>query len=105
MATVSPAPKVDRKLQMREVLDWLVEDGMLSSETAERLLHDSRAGKGGNKHPIYFLTEARLRSQKASQGALSAEVLAEWLAGRLNMQYFRIDPLKIDLRAVTQVMS
>ena len=27
MATVTNAARVDRKLQLREVLDWLVEDG------------------------------------------------------------------------------
>jgi general secretion pathway protein E len=105
MATVSPGAKVDRKLQMREVLDWLVEDGVIAPESADKLLQESRVGKGGNKHPIHFLSEARVRSLKAPQNVLTAEALAEWLAGRLRMQYFRIDPLKIDLRAVTQVMS
>ena len=105
MASVSPAAKVDRKLQMREVLDWLVEDTIISPETAERLLHEARIGKAGNKHPIHFLSEARVRSQKPPQALLTAEGLAEWLAARVRMPYFRIDPLKIDLRAVTQVMS
>jgi len=105
MAAVSPASKADRKLQMREVLDWMLEDGLIDRPTAEKLLTESRFGKGGSRHPVYFLSEARLKSLKPPHVQLSAEALIEWLAARLRMPYYRIDPLKIDLRAVTQVMS
>jgi general secretion pathway protein E len=46
-----------------------------------------------------------VRSLKPPQPELSAEALSEWLARRLRLPYFHIDPLKIDLKAVTQVMS
>ncbi|HZZ92127.1 MAG TPA: GspE/PulE family protein [Usitatibacter sp.] len=105
MATVSPGSKVDRKLQMREVLDWMAEDGLIARDTAAKLLHDSRFGQGGARHPVYFIAEARLKSLKAPHIALGGEAIMEWLAGRLRMPYCRIDPLKIDLKAVTQVMS
>ena len=36
---------------------------------------------------------------------LNAQGLTEWLATRLKMKHYFIDPLKIDLKAVTQVMS
>src|SRR3954468_10432299 len=105
MATVSPGTKADRKLQIREVLDWLVEDGLLAHDTAAKLLQDSRFMKGGARHPVFFLAEARLKSARPPHIGLGGEAIMEWLAGRLRMPYFRIDPLKIDLRAVTQVMS
>src|SRR4051812_24069607 len=105
MATVSPGTKADRKLQIREVLDWLVEDGLLAHDTAAKLLQDSRFMKGGARHPVFFLAEARLKSAKPPHIGLGGEAIMEWLAGRLRMPYYRIDPLKIDLKAVTQVMS
>jgi general secretion pathway protein E len=80
---------IDRKLQLKEVLDWLVEDGRVEPEA----------------HPVVSIAEARLRSKLAPNGVLTADALTEWLAGRLNMAHYRIDPLKIDLKAVTQVMS
>ncbi len=105
MASVSSTAKVDRKLQMREVLDWLVEDGLMDTEAAAKVLQDSRFARGGTRHPILVISEARLRSLKAPGPQLSADVLTEWLSGRVRMPFYHIDPLKIDLKAVTQVMS
>src|SRR5512142_487799 len=105
MATVSPSPRVDRKLQLREVLDWLVEDGIVAPEPAAKLLQDSRFMRGGSRHPVIVISEARWRSLKPPQPVLTPEVLSEWLAGRVHMPFYHIDPLKIDLKAVTAVMS
>src|ERR1700687_981536 len=105
MATVTNAARVDRKLQLREVLDWLVEDGFLETEVAAKLLQDSRYARGGARHPLIVIAEARLRSRKPPRPLLSAESLTEWMAGRMRLPYYHIDPLKIDLKAVTQVMS
>jgi general secretion pathway protein E len=106
MAALSTGTKAtDRRLQMREVLDWMVEDGFIARDVADKLFTEARVGKGGNRHPLLYVADARLRSEKPPQIQLTAETLTEWLAGRVRMAYYRIDPLKIDLRAVTQVMS
>jgi general secretion pathway protein E len=105
MASATASTKVDRKLQMREVLDWLVEDGLIDADTSAKLLGDSRVSRGGTKHPLLFIGEARLRSLKAPQPQLTPDLMSEWLAGRVRMPFFHIDPLKIDLKAVTKVMS
>src|SRR5258708_3925063 len=105
MATVSPGARVDRKLQLREVLDWLIADGLADAEAATKLSQEARAARGGTRHPILVLSDARRRSQLPPQPALTADFLTEWLAGRLKMPFFHIDPLKIDLRSVTAVMS
>ena len=105
MATAAPAGRVDRKLQLREVVDWLVEDGMVDREAAAKLLEDNKYGRGAARHPLIVVTESRLRAAKPPHGALHIEALTEWLAARVKMPYYHIDPLDIDLRAVTQVMS
>jgi len=105
MAAISPSSRIDRKLQLREVLDWLVEDGLAAPDAAAKLLQDSRFSRGGGRHPIIVVSEARWRSLKPPQPALTPELLTEWLAGRVRMPFYHIDPLKIDLKAVTAVMS
>src|SRR5690349_4179542 len=105
MATAAPSKSVDRKLQLREVLDWLVEDGMVPADKAAKLVQDSKFTRGGSRHPAIVISEQRWRSEKAPQQLLGAEALTEWLAGRMKMGFYHIDPLKIDLKAVTQVMS
>jgi general secretion pathway protein E len=112
MATVtsgqSPAPTpstgVERKLQLKEVLEWLVQDGRVAREDAARVLQDHRHLRA-TKHPITVISEAKLRSSVPPQGPLNAETLTAWLAARVRIPFFHIDPLKIDMRAVTDVMS
>ncbi|HEX6632868.1 MAG TPA: ATPase, T2SS/T4P/T4SS family, partial [Usitatibacter sp.] len=105
MATAPTAARVDRKLQLREMLDWMVEDGLVAPEAATKLNQDARLTRGGARHPLIVVSEARWRSLKPPHPVLSADVLTEWLAGRLKIPFHHIDPLKIDLKAVTGVMS
>jgi general secretion pathway protein E len=106
MAAATPAAtRADRKLTLKEVVDWLVEDGLLDAEVAAKLLVDTRYGQAGKRHPIVVVSELRQRSRKPPNPVLTADALAEWLAARLKLDFYHIDPLKIDLKAVTQVMS
>jgi len=104
-ATAPAAGRVDRKLQLREVVDWLIEDGRIEREAGAKLVEENKYGRGSARHPLVVVAEARLKSAKAPHTPLQMEALTEWLAGKVKMPYFHIDPLDIDLRAVTQVMS
>jgi hypothetical protein len=42
MATVTPARTGDRKLQLKEVLDWLIEDGMVEPAVAAKIITEAR---------------------------------------------------------------
>ena len=99
------SPRVDRKLQLKEVLDWLVQDEVVDAEAVAKLMHDARIGQSRARHPILVIAEARVHAKSPPNALLTPDVLVEWLAGRLKMPVYHIDPLKIDLRAVTQVMS
>jgi len=104
MATPA-ATRADHKLQLKEVLDWLVEDGVLDAEMATKVQNDARLVRGSPRHPLVVIGESRLRSKKPPSPFITPETLTEWLAARLKIPAYRIDPLKIDLKAVTQVMS
>src|SRR5688572_13821563 len=104
MASAAPA-RVDRKLQLKEVLDWLVADGLVDGDTAAKMLHDGRFAKGTARHPLIVVGETRIRSRVPPGNFLTPDALTEWLAARLKIPFYRIDPLKIDLKSVTQVMS
>ncbi len=105
MASVSTGSRVDRRLHLREVLDWMVEDGLVAAEVAGKLHQGARTMRGGSRHPVVVISEARWRSLKAPYPILTADAITEWLAGKLRMPFYHIDPLKIDLKAVTAVMS
>src|SRR6476646_97834 len=91
----------DARLTLAEVLDWLVEDRLVAREAADALKIERRHHRG-NVHPLCVVAE-----QKWKKGAalLTLDVLSEWLAKHLGMDYLHIDPLKIDFTAVTEIMS
>jgi general secretion pathway protein E len=98
------SPATERRLTLLEVLDWLVEDRMVDSATAEQLKNERRYYRGG-QHPLVIIAEQKLREAAPPNRLLALETLTEWLAKRSGMGYLHIDPLKIDFAAVTEVMS
>jgi general secretion pathway protein E len=91
------------RLDWRLLLRWLRDDDVVSAEDAERL--KKRFGAGDSvQHPIVRLAAAGL-VRKGSGKPLDSEALAEWLAGRCGLPYVRIDPLKVDVGRVADVMS
>ncbi|HUL96094.1 MAG TPA: GspE/PulE family protein [Usitatibacter sp.] len=104
MAAVTPAKATDRKLTLKEVLDWMIEDGLVDAAAAAKITSDSRQ-KGGARHPVVAISELRLKAAKAPNAPLTAAFITEWLASKVRLPFYHIDPLKIDLKNVTQVMS
>jgi hypothetical protein len=82
---------------------WLREDGWISAEDARprdgalprRCFQPACPGAPGGCRP---------RAPRSGQ-VLDTEVLTEWLAGRSHMAYLRIDPLRVDVGRVADVMS
>ena len=91
------------KLEWRTVLAWLREDGVISADDAERV--KKRFGNTQSTlHPLLRLGGAGL--VRAENGMpLDTEALTEWLAARCRLPYLRIDPLKVDVGRVAEVMS
>ena len=92
------------RLTLNEVLDWLVEDKLVAAAPAEELKKERRYYRGAS-HPLVSIAEQKWRHATAPGKALSIELLTEWLAKRVGMEYLHIDPLKIDFAGVTEVMS
>ena len=98
-ATTLPAGRLD----WRPLLNWLHEDGLVGDDEAARIR--ARFGAGdSSQHPLIRLGGASLVDARHGR-ALDTEALTEWLAGRLGMPYLRIDPLKVDVARVADVMS
>ena len=90
-------------LDWRWLIKWLREDHLISSEDAERT--KKRFGSAHSKqHPLVRLGAAGL-TRKGTTKLLDTEALTEWLAGRCGLPYVRIDPLKVDVGRVADVMS
>src|SRR5262249_47193209 len=79
-----------------------VADGIVTPVQAEGLLADRRIRY---EHALEAIAVQKWHNAAAPRKLLSLEALVEWLAGRLDVPYLHIDPLRIDFSAVTSVMS
>ena len=96
-----------RRLDLPQVLEALVADGMVHAEQAQTLLAARRlAGPpDDDEHPLTTIARRGWASAAPPNDTLTEERLARWLAGRAGLPYMRIDPLAIDTRAVTGLIS
>ena len=94
----------EHRLSLAEILDVLVADRLVARADADALLAAQRR-KPGEAHPLVVIAGQKWPSLNAPHRLLGLEELTEWLAGRVELDYLRIDPLKIDFAAVTGVMS
>ena len=94
----------NRKLDLHEILTWLEEDDMVTADNAHmlRMLAGGKAFK--DKHPLEIIAERNWVDEKTSR-PLMLDVLTGWFARRVGLPYLRIDPLKVDVTQVTDVMS
>ncbi len=97
-----PSTDGDRRLRIEDILKLAVIDGHISAAEADKL---ARVRTRQYEHPLELIAAQKLKSPRAPNPALTLEWLVEWLAGKLGVRYWHIDPLKIDLKAVTGTMS
>ena len=94
----------ERKLTLSELLHWLVQDGMVSAAEAEKLAKNRKADHS-NLHPLAVIGEQKWRNLLPPGKPLSVEFLTEWLAARIGMPYFHIDPLQLNFGGIANIVS
>ncbi len=92
----------DRRLRLDDILKLMIADGLVATSDAEVL---AKGRTHRFEHPLEAIADRGWKSTKAPHRMMTLEWLVEWLAGKLGTPYFHIDPLKIDLGAVTGTMS
>ena len=93
----------DIKLTQEQLVFMLAEDGLLSEQQKAEIRLKSK--RHIDEHPIRQIGELGLKSALDVTKALNSEAITKWLAGRLSIDYLRIDPLKIDVENIASVMS
>ncbi|KPY14011.1 Type IV pilus bioproteinsis protein [Pseudomonas savastanoi pv. glycinea] len=104
MAALAPSSQ-DRWLDLNDVLRDLVAEGYLGQDDAETALTQRRSAVNIQLHPLEFLASLQFDDLKRPGKKLDLETLTAWLAKACGQPYMRIDPLKINVAAVTPLMS
>jgi general secretion pathway protein E len=100
----SSPPQRDHKLTLGEILRLMVHDAMVTKEVAERLFKD-RQLDSSSIHPLAVIADQLWTNPQPPGKTYTIEFLTEWLARRLNIPYFHIDPLKLNFSAIASVVS
>ena len=92
-------------ITLRWVLDELIGDGWISEEDSNLITSTPRSKEQLQWHPLQLVAYANLKSRKTVHLELSLGVLTQWLANKAQQPLYHIDPLKVDVQSITEVMS
>ncbi|MEC4719639.1 GspE/PulE family protein [Noviherbaspirillum sp. CPCC 100848] len=105
----SPAAKpAARSIDLQQIFSWLLADGIVTKADAKALFHQAQAllrNATVTMHPLTAVAQCKLQSAAPPHRLLTLDWLSEWMAGKVKLPFFRIDPLKIDFTKVADVMS
>ncbi len=96
--------QLNRKLEVADILDWLAEDDMVDSDNAQMLRSLATGQQYKEKNPLEVVADRNWKDESGN-GMLTLDRLTEWFANRTDLPYVRIDPLKVEVTQITEVMS
>ena len=114
---MSSAPKLPRlsdrnrfpvatRLGFDQVIAALAEDGLVSDDDVKRARQAVREQRASvDIHPLVLVANLKFRNRKHPASELNLETLSNWLAQQCGVRYLRIDPMKVDVPAVTALIS
>jgi len=97
-------PQADRRLELSQLLADLVTDGLVPKDAADQLASNRRFARG-DTHPLVVIADQKWKDPREPKKLLHLEALTQWLADKVELPYFHVDPFKIDFAAVTKTMS
>jgi general secretion pathway protein E len=95
----------EQLIDLPVLLDQLVQQQFVSQRQAEDILIAPRTKKELTQHPMEIVAERELDNRNKPGHKLDLETLTLWLCEKSGQEYLRIDPLDINVNAVTEVMS
>ncbi|AIS19076.1 type II secretion system protein E [Pseudomonas rhizosphaerae] len=94
----------DCDLDIDELVDDLLADGLIEPHTAQALHKDFQHAGALRLHPLQRLADCRLPDPRQPGQLLDLDALSQWLAHHAGQAYLRIDPLCIDVPTVVALM-
>ena len=96
--------KAKGKLNLGDVLRMLVNDHRLDKSQAEKLYKDRKLDSS-NLHPVIIIGEQKWKDLRPPHRVLTVDYLSRWLAEQAELDYYHIDPLKLDFTSAAQMVS
>ncbi len=97
-----------KKLDLQQIFTWLLADGIVAKDDVKTFYNQAQAifkNAPIAMHPLVAVAQCKLLSAAIPHRPVTLDWLTEWLAGKVKLPFYRIDPLKIDFTRVADVMS
>jgi general secretion pathway protein E len=101
MATNFGEQLMEQRLELIGLARDLHADGRISATDMARVVKTTVV----RVHPLVFLAEQKLGDAAVPGKLLDMDDLLAWLGGRVDQAVYEIDPLKINVTAIAEVMS
>lgn len=92
------------RLTLGDVLRMLVSDNLVDKVQAEKLYKDRKLDTS-KLHPLVVIAEQKWASLKPPHKQFSVEGLSHWLAIHAGLDFYHIDPLKLDFGSAAKLFS
>ncbi len=106
--TAPPVRPASKFVDLKQVFTWLLADGIVAKAdvkarftAAQGIMRNAPL----TMHPITAVAQSKLVSALPPNRLLTIDILTEWMAAKVKLPFYRIDPLKIDFTRVADVMS
>jgi general secretion pathway protein E len=97
-----------KTLSLQHIFTWLLADEII--DKADTKVHFNHAqgilkNSAVSMHPLVAVAQCKLHAVQTPHTVITLDWLTEWMAAKVKLPFFRIDPLKIDFTKVADVMS
>jgi len=92
-------------LTLEHFLDGLLQQGHINADERKAAINGRRVATEVNKPVLQYVADLGLKDRLDSERILDLETLILALSEQCGQPYYRIDPLKIDVASITEVMS
>ncbi|MEA1923073.1 MAG: GspE/PulE family protein [Pseudomonadota bacterium] len=90
-----------RRLELGFLLQELQRDGFIGSGDVERCRRSAKIKRSLPHHPLALIGALKIEDRRTAGGVLSLEDLISWVAAKSGLPYQHVDPLKLEVHAIT----
>jgi general secretion pathway protein E len=98
------APSDPHSLSLPWLLEEMVRSELIPAALARQVADPPRRKDGAPHHPLVVAAGQEWPDRRVEGRKLSLEALTQWLAHRARLPYERIDPLKLEVATMTEVV-
>ncbi len=90
-------------IELGFLLDELFKDGYIDKKAVENCRRSALIKQRTPMHPMTLIGSLKIENRKVPGSVISVEDITSWMAAKAGLPYQHIDPLKLEVRAITDL--